>query len=105
MAEIENVIRQHTDVKDVAVIDREDRSGNNYLCAYVVIQEETGLELLKQSLSENLPDYMIPSAFIIMETLPRTITGKIDRRTLPAPGRAGLASTFVAPSIWSEGCC
>jgi amino acid adenylation domain-containing protein len=99
LAEIENLLRGHESVKDVAVVDREDQSGHNYLCAYIVFRDEAAIEALRQLLSRNLPDYMVPSAFVVMKALPRTITGKLDRRALPAPGqtRSGLESAYVGP--------
>ena len=112
LQEIEDVLRGHGAVTDVAVIDREDSSGHNYLCAYVVPRSEVDTEELRQLVLNHLPDYMVPSAFIVMEALPRTISGKIDRNALPVPGRtrAGMVE-YVEPSthvekvvagIWTE---
>ncbi|HEY0366789.1 MAG TPA: amino acid adenylation domain-containing protein, partial [Pyrinomonadaceae bacterium] len=112
LSEIEDVLRGHTAVTDVAVIDREDSSGHNYLCAYVVLGSELDTEELRQLVLNSLPDYMAPSAFIVMDALPRTISGKIDRNALPVPGRtrSGM-DEYVAPSthvekvvagIWTE---
>jgi amino acid adenylation domain-containing protein len=99
MGEIENLLRGHEAVADVAVIDRVDAAGNTYLCAYVVLDAKAEVEALREFLSQHLPDYMLPSSFVVMTKLPRTITGKIDRRALPVPGqsRAGLGEDYVAP--------
>ena len=112
LSEIEDVLRGHVAVTDVAVIDREDSAGHNYLCAYVVLGSEVETDALRELVLNHLPDYMVPSAFIVMEALPRTISGKIDRQALPIPGltRSGMQE-YVAPStdvekalagIWTE---
>nr|QEO74753.1 AMP-dependent synthetase and ligase [uncultured bacterium] len=111
--EIEGLLRGLPEVKDVAVIDKEDEGGTKFLCAYVVAAGQADTGALRGFLAERLPGYMVPSSIIFMESLPRTITGKIDRRALPAPGksRAGLECDYVAPrnpveelvaSIWSQ---
>jgi amino acid adenylation domain-containing protein len=99
LGEIENLLRGHEGVRDVAVIDRDDASGFKYLCAYVVFEEGANPADLRDYLVSYLPEYMIPSAFMPMKELTRTISGKLDRRALPAPGqsRAGLEETYVAP--------
>lgn len=87
LAEIENLLRSHQAVNDVAVTDLEDINGNRYLCAYLVLNSDLEPASLKDFLADYLPDYMIPSRFMRMAALPRTITGKIDRRALPEPSR------------------
>ncbi len=87
LGEIENHLRSHPLVKDIAVVDRDDSNGNKYLCAYVVLKEALPPGELKDFLLESLPESMIPSVFVVMDALPRTISGKIDRRSLPAPNR------------------
>ncbi|HSE18775.1 MAG TPA: amino acid adenylation domain-containing protein [Pyrinomonadaceae bacterium] len=84
LGEIENLLRAHETVADVAVIDRDDEQGNKYLVAYVTMNNGTGSEQLRQYLSEQLPETMVPSAFIELDQLPRTLNGKIDRKALPA---------------------
>ena len=83
LEEIENVLRAHESVLDVAAIDREDAAGYNYLCAFVVLAGDTNAAQLHEHCAAHLPDYMVPSAFVVMSELPRTISGKIDRRALP----------------------
>src|SRR5688500_10352118 len=96
LGEIENLLRGHESVRDVAVIDRDDANGFRYLCAYVVLEEGANVADLRDYLTTYLPDYMIPSAFVPMEELARTVSGKLDRRALPIPGhaRAGLDETY-----------
>ncbi len=94
LAEVENVLRSHESVRDVAVIDREDAIGNKYLCAYVVLDDEVESEALKQHAGQSLPEFMIPSAFISLDALPRNVNGKLDRKALPAPSADRV---YVAP--------
>lgn len=96
LGEIENQLRLHPLVKDVAVVDRDDTNGNKYLCAYIVLKEELEAGNLRDFLLESLPESMIPSVFVVMDALPRTISGKVDRRSLPAPNRQ-QNRTFVPP--------
>ena len=93
----------------------ENAFGFNDLIAYLVPIDGVRLTAsdLRQNLAGSLPDYMIPSAFIIIDALPMTPTGKVDRQALPEPdaGRPQLATPYVAPTgmietmlteIWSE---
>ncbi|MCX6581123.1 MAG: non-ribosomal peptide synthetase [Candidatus Aminicenantes bacterium] len=89
LGEIENQLARLAGIKEVVVIDRADREGKKYLCAYITGKEGKmnipGAMELKRRLSGVLPDYMIPSHFAAMETLPLTANGKIDRKALPEP--------------------
>ena len=109
LAEIENLLRGHEGVRDVVVVDRDDAMGNKYLCAYVVIDPGVETGVLRQHLAKSLPEFMMPSAIIELESLPRTVNGKIDRKALPAP--ASDTTAYVAPrstveevvaGIWAE---
>ncbi|HEX7333866.1 MAG TPA: amino acid adenylation domain-containing protein [Pyrinomonadaceae bacterium] len=113
LGEIENLMRGHEGVRDVAIVDRDDANGFKYLCAYVVFEDEreTNPAELRDYLATYLPEYMLPSSFVPMQELPRTISGKLDRRALPAPGQARREDTYVAPrtpveevlaGIWSD---
>ena len=94
LGEVENVLREHGGVRDVAVVDREDGSGNNYLCAYVVVAEGVESGELREYAQGMLPAYMVPGSYIEMEKLPRTLSGKIDRRALPTLDEARRDSNF-----------
>lgn len=87
IGEIENVISSIREVKEVTVIVREDNPNDKRLVAYVVPEKNVTLEIsdLKERLKSALPDYMIPSAFVLMEKIPLTANGKIDRKALPVP--------------------
>jgi acyl carrier protein len=83
LGEIENLLRSHAGVQDVAVVDRDDADGNKYLCAYLVLAGGVATGELREHLSAHLPELMVPSAFVAMAELPRTLNGKIDRKALP----------------------
>ncbi|MEG5173407.1 amino acid adenylation domain-containing protein [Microcoleus sp. B3-D7] len=113
LGEIEETLGQHPAVQDAAAIARDDGSGNQRLVAYVVLNQDKlpSISNLRAYLQEKLPEYMVPSAFVMLESLPLTPNGKIDRKALPAPDAAFLQKTFVAPNtpvekvlagIWAE---
>jgi amino acid adenylation domain-containing protein/thioester reductase-like protein len=88
LGEIELTLAAHGRVKDAVVVVRADASGQNALVAYVVPQDPVcaaPVEDLRAHLKAALPEYMVPSAFVTIERLPSTSSGKIDRRALPAP--------------------
>ena len=98
LGEIEQQIARHEKVRDVAVIDREDKEGNKYLCAYIVTSAPLMPEELKVFLAGNLPDYMIPPYMVELPALPITANGKVDRRALPEPEfTGGVMSAYAAP--------
>jgi amino acid adenylation domain-containing protein len=96
-AEVEHALRAVTGLPSIAVVAREDQPGQKRLVAYLVTAGDA-LErtALRARLAEELPDYMIPSAFVAVPALPLNHNGKLDRSRLPAPGseRPGLAQGF-----------
>ncbi|HUQ56289.1 non-ribosomal peptide synthetase [Lentzea sp.] len=79
--EVRAVLAEHPDVRQVEVVVREDRPGDKRLVAYVVGDAQG----LRDFARARLPEHLVPSAFVVLEALPRTDTGKLDRRALPAP--------------------
>jgi amino acid adenylation domain-containing protein len=84
LGEVENLLRANSAVADVAVVDRDDAEGNKFLVAYLTLTNGTGSDHLREYLAERLPPTMLPSAFVELDQLPRTLNGKIDRKALPA---------------------
>lgn len=87
LGEIESCLLKHGDIKKVVVTAKEDDNGDKYLCGYIVVNKELKISSLRQYLSNELPDYMIPSYFVELESIPLTPNGKIDRDRLPKPNR------------------
>ena len=108
--EIESVLAQNPAVREVIVLVREDGgplgARHKRLVAYVTPQAHTNLRIseLQSYLREKLPEYMVPSAFVVLESLPLTPNGKIDRKALPAPdsARPELAHAYAAPRTETE---
>ena len=94
LGEIEAVLRRQPAVRDCAVILRTDQPEDPRLVAYVVGDAgEAAEHALRLHAQRSLPDHMVPSAFVRLDALPRTSTGKLDRQALPAPesdARGGL---------------
>ncbi|MGC1767326.1 MAG: non-ribosomal peptide synthetase [Candidatus Acidiferrales bacterium] len=102
LGEIEAILEQHPAVHQAVVVTREYKPGDQRLVAYVVtkpalIGKLTGLEL-RSALEKKLPDFMVPAAFVFLESLPLTSSGKIDRNALPTPPSAG-SSGAAAESL------
>ena len=106
LSEIEAVLSQHLAVRETVVIAREDVPDDKYLVAYIVPkQEQIPMEdvqsfayLLRQFLKEKLPEYMVPRAYMVLESLPLTANGKVDRHALPIPETITFHNQdYVAP--------
>ncbi|MFD2169293.1 non-ribosomal peptide synthetase [Tumebacillus lipolyticus] len=100
LGEVEAVLRNHPLVRDATVLLREDLPGDPRLVGYVAGDAaQLGAEELREHLLAQLPAFMVPSAIVVLDALPITANGKIDRRALPAPAeqRAALAAEYVAP--------
>ncbi|MFI7101823.1 non-ribosomal peptide synthase/polyketide synthase [Streptomyces sp. NPDC050161] len=104
--EIEAVLAQHPATAQVAVIPREDGPGGTHLVAYITPtdnQDTTQLPAeLRSHAGQFLPDYMVPSAVMVLDTLPVTPNGKLDRRALPAPEYPGGGATARTPRTIRE---
>ena len=99
--EVEMRLSNHTAIKEVAVVAQRYQSGDKRLVAYFVPSSKPAPNTseLRRFLSEKLPDYMIPSAFVMLEAMPLTPNGKVDRKALPIPdsSRPELDTPYVAP--------
>ena len=119
LGEIEARLATHSAVREAVVIAREDTPGDKRLVAYYTAvgtsEQEgaiVGAEELRRGLSAKLPEYMVPAAYVRLESLPLTASGKLDRRALPAPeGEAYAVRGYEAPQgemetklagIWAE---
>jgi amino acid adenylation domain-containing protein len=106
LGEIEAVLKEHPTVRDCVVLAREDVPEEKRLVGYVVCSASPSptTSELRSFLQQKLPDYMIPGAFVFLETLPLTPNRKVDRRALPAPdaARPWLEAFFVAPQSGIE---
>jgi amino acid adenylation domain-containing protein len=98
--EIESVLKRHPAVKQAAVIAFDDKSGEKRLAAYVVGNVRS--EQLRGHLAQELPDYMIPSSFVALDSLPLTANGKLDVRALPSPDTQPAPHSLVAPRTPEE---
>ena len=97
LGEIEAALAAHPGVREAVVIAREDTPGDKRLAGYVVPRGDTPPDTaeLRGFLGRDLPDYMVPAAFVPLERLPLTANGKLDQRALPAPGRRRLHARRV----------
>ena len=106
VGEIEVALSKHPAVKECVVVAREDTPGAKRLVAYAVTNQEPqpSNSELRRFFKERLPEYMIPSAFVFLDTLPLTRTGKIDRLALPAPksGSPEVGSVTAEPRTPAE---
>jgi len=114
-AEIESLLIQHSKVRETVVTLHENSSGNQWLVGYVVPQESPAPSIheLRSFLKKKLPDYMVPPAFVFLNSLPLTPNGKVDYRALPDPQSQDVQvhREYVAPRdetervlcrVWSE---
>ncbi|MBN3873213.1 non-ribosomal peptide synthetase [Nostoc sp. JL33] len=116
LSEIETVLSQHKSVQKAVVIVKENVSGDKYLVAYIVpnIQTQNFPSVLRIFLKEKLPEYMVPKAFVVLDSLPLTTSGKVDRLALTeldSPASRFIDKAFIAPrtptestlaKIWAE---
>ncbi len=116
LSEIEIVLDQHQSVQKAIVIAKENASDNKYLVAYIVpyVETQNFASLLREFLKEKLPEYMVPRAFVLLNSLPLTPHGKVDYHALTAldtPTNISINKTFIAPrtptestlaKIWAE---
>jgi amino acid adenylation domain-containing protein len=100
LGEIERALLQYPGIRETIVTLREDAPGDKRLVSYIVLDRHVSyfLDDLQSFLKKQLPSYMVPSAFVVMDALPLTPNGKVDRRALPTPNEVNSdrEKTFVA---------
>jgi len=101
LGEVEAVLQDQAGVRQVVAVVREDGPGDTRLIAYLVVDPHRPptVSQLRRQLAARLPDYMVPSTFMLLDSLPLTPNGKVDRRALPVPGpgRPDLEQAYMAP--------
>ncbi|MES2296356.1 MAG: amino acid adenylation domain-containing protein, partial [Pseudomonadota bacterium] len=106
LGEIESALNSHPDIKDAIVLVKDSAGSEKRLVAYIVsasIGAETEqISALRQHLGQTLPDYMVPAAFVFLDSIPLTQNGKVDRKALPEPDASDLHAAYVAPRTSME---
>ncbi len=104
LGEVEAALRSHSGVQEAVVTVGGGESETKRLLAYVVADpsENVDANVLRQRLRQTLPEYMLPSAIMLLDKLPLTANGKLDRRALPAPEASGRHDQYVAPRTATE---
>jgi acyl carrier protein len=117
LGEIEACLAEQEGIREATVIAREDQAGEKRLVAYYTLREQTEAEAiraeeLRRQIAKKLPEYMLPAAYVRLEKMPLTASGKLDRQALPAPeGDEYAVRAYEAPlgpveqtlaEIWSE---
>ncbi len=104
LGEIATAIEQHPDIQESVVITNDDAQKNLRLIAYVVTNKQDITTQLLSYLQQKLPNYMLPSAFIVLDKLPLTPNGKIDKKALPSSEviQSNINKAFIAPRNFTE---
>ena len=99
LSEIEFALAQHPDVREAVVLANATATGDKRLTAYVVLNRAGAVTVkLRDFLKDKLPDYMLPSSFVVLDALPLTATGKVDRNALPVDEiGVDVKENYVAP--------
>jgi tyrocidine synthetase-3 len=110
LEEIESQLLNYKTIEEAVVISKENGGGDKYLCAYLAVRNEIPVSQLRDYLLGHLPEYMVPAYFVFLERIPKTPSGKIDRKMLPEP-RLKADGDRIAPrdrveekvaEIWAE---
>ncbi|MDQ0232872.1 non-ribosomal peptide synthetase [Metabacillus malikii] len=111
IGEIQYIIMQREGVREAVIIGREDAYGRKYICAYIVADREYSHKEWHHYLIDKLPEYMIPTHFAHLDSMPLSPNGKLDRKALPEVETTSLIEDYVVPrseteeqlvEIWSE---
>src|SRR5690606_1454327 len=99
--EIEILLARQENISQAVVMAREDVPGHKRLVAYLVsANDKKDTAALRHAITLHLPEYMMPAAFVWIDSLPRTSSGKVNKNALPSPGtqRPELSSLYKAPA-------
>ncbi|WP_232832495.1 non-ribosomal peptide synthetase [Photorhabdus sp. CRCIA-P01] len=103
LGEIETRLRSLPTIRDAVVIAREDESAHKYLAAYITLDGQQKIAEIRHLLSQQLPSYMVPSAFVVLEEIPLTANRKVDRKALPKPDFVAQGEIeYIAPATEQE---
>lgn len=111
LGEIETVLTEHPAVRETIIMVREYQDDDKRLIAYLVPNRDIAASELRNYLRKSLPDYMLPSDFVMLKAIPLTPNGKVDRRALPEPETFGVQEDYVPPrnsdeeklvAVWTE---
>jgi nonribosomal peptide synthetase DhbF len=105
LGEIETALEQQPDIRQAVVMVREDVPNDKCLAAYLIAQNGAprDVKVLRDTLSSRLPEYMIPSRWVFLDSFPLTPNRKVDRRALPAPeNNINSSAAYVPPTTESE---
>ncbi len=104
LGEIENAICQDENVSQAVVIVRKDETGRQLICAFYTEKAPTDLKKIKKNISDKLPKYMMPHIFTVLDEMPLTSSGKINRKALPEVDLKNIDSTtdYIAPTTDRE---
>ncbi len=102
LGEIESVMAAFEGIQLVAVTDKRDDQGRQYLVGYYTSESQIDEKALRQSLAAKLPKYMVPNYFVHLDEMPMTASGKTDRKKLPVPDLGSIEREYVAPETIQE---
>ncbi len=94
--EIEKQLLMYNGIKEALVIAREDRNKEKYLCAYIISEKKINISKIREYLSLQIPEYMLPSYIVQLNNLPLTPNGKVDKKALPEPAVV-ITDDFAKP--------
>ncbi|WP_133054857.1 non-ribosomal peptide synthetase, partial [Niastella populi] len=99
LGEIEHALSNYKEIDQVVVLVKENQSGEKELVAYITSNSEQNINDLREYLKEKLPAYMLPAYFVQLEAMPLTVSGKVDKKSLPDPQGLGITSgvKYVGP--------
>jgi tyrocidine synthetase-3 len=97
LGEIEKHLLAHQNIKEAIITAQQNDDGDKYLCAYITCTRQLSTAELREYLVGRLPEYMIPAYFVILEKMPLSLNGKVDRKQLPPPAAAATAGEYTPP--------